>query len=325
MHSLADSGVFFVLHGAELSPAFYLVNNGYDVWLINIRGTSMSLQHETLDWELDREYWDFNWAGVTNDLQATIQYIIDNTNFDRVGVVTGSLTTPAFFIGTSTDPEWYNERVSVGIALGPVIHIESSPTLNANFMCHNPFLPDMLSNFGITYVYPPRGTPIGDIYQGTLNMVGAIMPTLHNLFISTSLIEDPKTYDPSTFANTASHVNEPVSTQIISHVFQNCRNGVFNYYDYGTERNLEEYGTETAPAIPLEDITIPMALFTATADGLDSVENDEWLEERLAGSLVFQQDYDMIGRDGFIAGSDMSYLTDVLELLNTYSPELESS
>ena len=86
IHSFSDSGVFFALHGQEESPAFYLADSGYDVWLLNARGTSMSLGHETLDWRFDREYWQLSWLDYSIDYRDTIQFIIDNTNYESVAV-----------------------------------------------------------------------------------------------------------------------------------------------------------------------------------------------------------------------------------------------
>ncbi len=39
-----------------------LADAGYDVWISSNRGTEYSLGHETLDAEVDDEYWAFSWA-----------------------------------------------------------------------------------------------------------------------------------------------------------------------------------------------------------------------------------------------------------------------
>jgi len=80
IHSSAHNGGFFLFHGAEDSPGFYLSNQGYDVWLFNMRGTTPSMDHDTLNWQRDHEYWDYTWSEAYNDHMASIQYIIDNTS-----------------------------------------------------------------------------------------------------------------------------------------------------------------------------------------------------------------------------------------------------
>ena len=48
-----------------------LVDQGYDVWMTNNRGTQYSLGHTSLDaWDkTDNSYWEFSWAemGIYDD------------------------------------------------------------------------------------------------------------------------------------------------------------------------------------------------------------------------------------------------------------------
>ena len=51
-----------------------LVDEGYDVWIGNNRGTKYSLGHETLTTE-DAAFWDFTWADMALDDLALIKEI----------------------------------------------------------------------------------------------------------------------------------------------------------------------------------------------------------------------------------------------------------
>jgi lysosomal acid lipase/cholesteryl ester hydrolase len=58
-HGLMDSADTWVTNRKEVSPAFVLVEQGYDVWLANSRGNKYSRGHEDPRIS-DKEYWSFS-------------------------------------------------------------------------------------------------------------------------------------------------------------------------------------------------------------------------------------------------------------------------
>ena len=60
---------------------------------------------------------------------------------------------------------------------------------------------------------------------------------------------------------------------------QAINTGKFTLYDYGREKNLEVYGTEEAPLVPLENYDIPTVLLSGDIDGLAVPEDVAWLSE----------------------------------------------
>lgn len=83
-HGNEDSSDNFVLNDEDKSPAFFLANQGYDVWLPNNRGNKYCMTHKTLSryW---RQFWDYSFQEMgTFDQPAIIQYILNLTNQQKV-------------------------------------------------------------------------------------------------------------------------------------------------------------------------------------------------------------------------------------------------
>lgn len=59
MHGLLSSCEDWVVQGPEISLAFLLAEQGYDVWLGNARGTLHSRRHAFLNPDVDSSYWRF--------------------------------------------------------------------------------------------------------------------------------------------------------------------------------------------------------------------------------------------------------------------------
>ena len=62
-----------------------LVDDGYDVWIGNNRGTMYSWDHVTLDSSVDNEYWMYTWADMgLYDGPANITMIKEQTGEDKI-------------------------------------------------------------------------------------------------------------------------------------------------------------------------------------------------------------------------------------------------
>ena len=59
------------------------------------------------------------------DVPAEIDYILDNTGFDKIASYIGhSEGTTQFFIGSSMKPEYFKDKVSLFIGLAPIVRLD---------------------------------------------------------------------------------------------------------------------------------------------------------------------------------------------------------
>lgn len=79
-HGLLSCATTWIIQYPDISPAFEMVRNGYDVWLGNNRGTTYSRKHTTLNPDKDKSYWDFSFPELGDfDAPAQIDFVREKT------------------------------------------------------------------------------------------------------------------------------------------------------------------------------------------------------------------------------------------------------
>ncbi|KAL3192646.1 hypothetical protein MRX96_058867 [Rhipicephalus microplus] len=105
---LADSASL-VLDFPKQSLGYVLADNGYDVWLGNVRGTTYGKKHKELEVK-SKKFWNFSFhEHAIFDVPANIDYILRETkrkDLLYIGMSQGTLT---FFTMLAEKP-WYNDK-----------------------------------------------------------------------------------------------------------------------------------------------------------------------------------------------------------------------
>lgn len=128
-HGILDSADCWISHNPTVAPAFQVARAGYDVWLGNSRGNKYSHQH-TNPKISNKDYWSFSFAEMgEHDLPAVITYIRKVTAQQKIAYIGHSQGTSEMYYALATNEDFFADKISVFIALGPVMkltHCKSS-------------------------------------------------------------------------------------------------------------------------------------------------------------------------------------------------------
>lgn len=137
-HPYTTDSVVWVNKGNN-SLAFMLLEEGYDVWLGNSRGTRLSARHLNLTVE-DEKFWEYSFHEIgTYDYPAMLDLVKHVTKAEKISFIGHSAAATAALIYSSLLKEKAKETVDLFILMSPVsyckdmgVNIEEvSPSMSA--------------------------------------------------------------------------------------------------------------------------------------------------------------------------------------------------
>ena len=318
-HGIFDSSDFSVVHGPEKSITFVLANFGYDVWVANARGNKHSRQHKTLNPDKDKAFWDFSFFEMIEDYKANIEHIIQETGYKKIGVLGHSQGTSTMYSALSTQNEWFEERVSIFIALGSVSRLDHMTTQLLKYLIEFPIVLKTVKELGIEEMFP-----FNWIVQPVFKTLCGLLPKVWMFGNRLIADADPSVDDVESARILFGHFPSGTSTKCLEHYSQIYLAKNFQQFDYGKSENMKRYGSEIPPEFNLKSIKVPIAKFTGDSDELGDVEDNKWLSEQISQVLVFDKIY-KYGHLTFFIGKDMCYLDDVKKVLLEHYPPGKST
>ena len=123
-HGLLD-GAFTWLVLEEKSLAKLLCDEGYKVYLPNIRGSKFGKSHLDYEVNLNSEYWDFSFDQIAQyDLPAIVDLIKKRDNVDKIDYIGHSQGTLMFFLNYMSNPDYLQNSINkfIGVATVPNVN-----------------------------------------------------------------------------------------------------------------------------------------------------------------------------------------------------------
>ncbi|KAK3097925.1 hypothetical protein FSP39_014569 [Pinctada imbricata] len=278
-HGLLAGSDCYLMNLPKSSIGFLLADNGYDVWLTNSRGNVYCMKHKTLDPSSDA-FWNFSYDEMAAyDLPASIDYILNQTKVEKVAYVGHSQGTMIAFARLSTSLD-LQDKVNVFIALAPVAKVYHIRGL-LGFI--GKVLNEQLAYDIFGHKSYGQNSTASEWVTGTfcaLNQAEHLK--VCNSVASLIMGFDVKHANFSRAAVYLTHVMEGTSTKNMIHFAQGVKHDKFQMYDYGSSReNMKHYNQSTPPDYPVQNINIPVALFTGPNDLLADPADVSYLTSSL--------------------------------------------
>lgn len=289
-HGLLDTTATWVLNNPAESLGFILYDQGYDVWLVNVRMNSYSSPSGDGDYN-----WTFDYHAMY-DIPAAIAYINNQTsqNISIVAHSQGATTTLGYF---STSKEFLN-IVKVVVALAPVTYMghQKSPLLQ---MMANLHIDSAMHLFEDSAFSPTQ-----EVLNHFLGFQCTITPALCNSALS--MLFGPTTnLNSSRMGIYTDHWPDRTSTKNMVQWIQNARSGGFNnFFD-------QPYNASS--------IEVPVAVYYGTDDYLGDPKDVLYLLSQIP-NIVYSQQIDTYAHMDFVWASsavDLVYPS-VLQILSKY-------
>ncbi|XP_078170814.1 lipase 1 isoform X1 [Carex rostrata] len=259
-HGLFQGGDAWFINSCEQSLGYILADNGFDVWVGNVRGTRWSKNHASYNVH-DKEFWDWSWQELAQyDLLATLSYI--NLETQSKVIYVGHSQGTIMGLAAFTMPE-IAELIHSAALLCPISYLNhlTSRFVRRALALH---IDQMLEIMGIHQLNfrSNMGVQIldslcDDEHIDCSNLLSSI--TGSNCCFNSSRVEYYLEYEP-----------HPSSTKNLRHLFQMIRKGTFAKYDYGWWGNLQRYGASHPPSFDLNDIPDSLPLWIGYG-GLDAL------------------------------------------------------
>ena len=159
MHGLFDNAQSWIISGGEgegkAIPYQVADANLFDVWIMSWRGVEYSRKHTWLSPDTQREFWNFDFEDFGGyDLRACIEFIqnerSDQAKISLIGYSEGTTST---FFAASEDPEYYQSKLNVFIALAPVGSLKYVGDKKLKTMAYQTVLFNWLDKNGYLEIY----------------------------------------------------------------------------------------------------------------------------------------------------------------------------
>ncbi|XP_033107826.1 lysosomal acid lipase/cholesteryl ester hydrolase-like [Anneissia japonica] len=315
-HGLLCASTNWLTNLRNESLGYILADAGFDVWLGNVRGNTYSKNHTYLKPDQNAFWaWSFD-EMAAYDLPSMVNYVLKVSNQKKLSYVGHSQGTTMGFIAFSNNQQ-LAEKINLFVALAPVANVtnmESPIAYLSHFLPEIQFLLDIL---GIKE-FLPNTELIDLIAKDICNKPNEYMFCKNIIFVLCGY--DAKNLNQTRLPVYYTHCPAGTSVQDVLHWAQMVRAGNFQMYDYGAGGNLKKYNQDTPPLYSVDNMEVPVALYSGGEDWLADPTDVDDVTPRLKNVVrnLRLQDYDHLD---FVWGMDAAsrLYPDVLAMLKKYA------
>ncbi|XP_066476492.1 lipase member M-like [Tiliqua scincoides] len=312
VHGALNEGRWLIANLPSNSLAFFLADAGYDVWILNCRGTTWSRRNRYLS--IDQEqFWNFSFHEMgIYDVPATINFILQKTKQDALYYVGHSQGATIGIIAFSIMPQ-LTQKVKLFISCSPGYTLVGTKGIFGLMLA----LPRdvQIAMFG-TKELCVLSNCIKDINAKLCSYPGLDQLCIQLIFTATGFNENNLNVSRADVYGGIAPDFTSVKTGL--HWSQVLKSKQFKYFDYGS-KNKEFYNTTTPPFYKIEDMIVPTAVWYGGHDIIATKEDIELLLPRIP-HLVYQKYIPSWNHVDFIWGLDTPELLyhDMLLLMQQY-------
>ncbi|EAT34382.1 AAEL013362-PA [Aedes aegypti] len=284
MHQVYGCSVDFTILGPEKALAFLAHDQGYDVWMGNVRGNMFSRGHVSLD-SNKSAFWKYSFHEIGYyDVPAMVDYILYLTGRDRLHYIGHSQGSVVFLVMTSMHPQ-YNQKITSAHLSAPAAFISRSTvpvtSMSSEILSALQLVDSMgFHSIGDRFNSEPM-LYVKKAIDASLIREEWIMETAYYL-----AGEDREGFNMSVMPDLTSAFPAGGSIRQLTHFVQSFRSGRFAQFDFGREGNLKRYGHSTPPAYPLDLVTVPVAIYYGSNDQFVAVEDVDLLAKKLPNVVL---------------------------------------
>ncbi|XP_047312856.1 triacylglycerol lipase 2-like [Impatiens glandulifera] len=252
-HGLLADGTTWVMNSPEESLPMILADNGFDVWIVNTRGTAYSRRHLFLN-TFQQKYWDWSWDELAaHDFPTAINFVYNKTGHQKINYIGHSLGT-LIALAALSEGNQINKLRSASL-LSPIAYLSHMKTGLGNIAARS-LLSEAYKFMGIAE-FDPLGFPVKEFVKMICNQPGANCYDLLSGFTGNNCC-----LNTSTFHNFIETEPQPSSSKNMMHLAQTVRSGILSKYDYVNPIiNLFHYGQFWPPVYNLANIPRDFPLF----------------------------------------------------------------
>uniref|UniRef100_A0A8D8ZRZ9 Lipase n=2 Tax=Cacopsylla melanoneura TaxID=428564 RepID=A0A8D8ZRZ9_9HEMI len=320
LHGLTVSSDCWFLRTPQEDFVFLLWKKGYDIWFWNARGNMYSREHVNISFSDQTNFFDFTAHELgLYDTTATIDYILNITGYKQLITLGHSLGTTNVMIAASLRPE-YNEKVALSVLWAQSVylsHMRVKHFLDTAYSIYVRWLDFPHDTKFFIYGQDPEIVKRGLCAKGS-PLKGMCIMLLRELSGPNSNQGNKDSADKM-----MNRIPTGSSIWVIRQMIQNMRNGKFIPLNFNPEKNLMKYGVKKPLEYPIENVTVPTALYYACCNDFLSASQDNHILMKKIPNLVqfYEIPYKKFNHGDFLWAKDSYdlFYKDVIGLIDKYS------